>query len=46
MEQQERRRRTILNREIKAFAEKIAEAASTSVRALSLPGRSIMIHVS
>jgi hypothetical protein len=45
MEQQERRRRTILNREIKAFAEKIAEAASTSVRALSLPGHSIIIHV-
>ncbi|KAG6833476.1 hypothetical protein H0H87_006048 [Tephrocybe sp. NHM501043] len=30
MEQQERKRRAILNKEIKAFAEKIAEAASTS----------------
>lgn len=29
-EQQERKRRQLLNREIKAFAEKIAEAASTS----------------
>lgn len=32
MEQQERKRRALLNKEIKAFAEKIAEAASTSVR--------------
>lgn len=31
MEQQERKRRQILNKEIKAFAEKIAEAASASV---------------
>jgi nucleosome binding factor SPN SPT16 subunit len=31
MEQQERKRRALLNKEIKAFAEKIAEAASTSV---------------
>ncbi|KAF8644153.1 hypothetical protein AX16_008680 [Volvariella volvacea WC 439] len=30
MEQQERKRRAILNKEIKAFAEKIAEAASAS----------------
>ncbi|KAF9484717.1 FACT complex subunit SPT16 [Pholiota conissans] len=30
MEQQERKRRALLNKEIKAFAEKIAEAASTS----------------
>ncbi|KAF9567635.1 FACT complex subunit SPT16 [Agrocybe pediades] len=30
MEQQERKRRAALNKEIKAFAEKIAEAASTS----------------
>ncbi|KAF9072976.1 FACT complex subunit SPT16 [Rhodocollybia butyracea] len=30
MEQQERKRRQILNKEIKAFAEKIAEAASSS----------------
>ncbi|KAF9001953.1 FACT complex subunit SPT16 [Cyathus striatus] len=30
MEQQERKRRAMLNKEIKAFAEKIAEAASTS----------------
>jgi nucleosome binding factor SPN SPT16 subunit len=31
MEQQERKRRLMLNREFKSFAEKIAEAASTSV---------------
>ncbi|KIL69574.1 hypothetical protein M378DRAFT_7423 [Amanita muscaria Koide BX008] len=31
MEQQERRRRAILNKEVKAFAEKIAEAGSTSL---------------
>jgi nucleosome binding factor SPN SPT16 subunit len=31
MEQQERKRRAMLNREVKAFAEKIAEAASASV---------------
>ncbi|KAG5645879.1 hypothetical protein DXG03_005026 [Asterophora parasitica] len=30
MEQQERKRRALLNKEIKAFAERIAEAASTS----------------
>ena len=30
-EQQERKRRQLLNRDIKAFSEKIAEAASTSV---------------
>ncbi|KAF8906014.1 FACT complex subunit-domain-containing protein [Gymnopilus junonius] len=30
MEQQERKRRALLNKEIKAFAEKVAEAASTS----------------
>jgi nucleosome binding factor SPN SPT16 subunit len=34
MEQQERRRRAMLNKEVKAFAEKVAEAASTSVRLL------------
>lgn len=34
MEQQERKRRQILNREFKNFAEKIAEAASASVRIL------------
>src|SRR6201999_751924 len=34
-EQQERKRRQLLNREMKAFAEKIAEAASTSVSCLS-----------
>ena len=33
MEQQERKRRVMLNKEFKAFAEKIAEAASTSVSA-------------
>lgn len=33
MEQQERKRRAMLNKEFKAFAEKIAEAASTSVSA-------------
>jgi nucleosome binding factor SPN SPT16 subunit len=32
MEQQERKRRAMLNKEVKAFAEKIAEAGSTSVR--------------
>lgn len=32
MEQQERKRRAMLNKEVKAFAEKIAEAASNSVR--------------
>lgn len=32
MEQQERKRRQMLNKEIKAFSEKIAEAASQSVR--------------
>lgn len=32
MEQQERRRRLMLNKEFKLFAERIAEAASTSVR--------------
>jgi hypothetical protein len=32
MEQQERKRRQLLNREIKSFAEKVAEAASVSVR--------------
>lgn len=32
MEQQERKRRQMLNKEIKAFSEKIAEAASSSVR--------------
>ena len=31
MEQQERKRRAMLNKEIKAFAEKVAEAASSSV---------------
>ena len=31
MEQQERKRRAMLNKEVKAFAEKIAEAASASV---------------
>ena len=31
MEQQERKRRAMLNKEFKAFAEKVAEAASTSV---------------
>jgi nucleosome binding factor SPN SPT16 subunit len=31
MEQQERRRKAMSNKEVKAFAEKIAEAASTSV---------------
>jgi len=31
MEQQERRRRAMFNKEVKAFAEKVAEAASTSV---------------
>lgn len=31
LEQQERKRRQFLNKEFKAFAEKIAEAASTSV---------------
>lgn len=36
MEQQERKRRALLNKEIKAFAEKIAEAASVSVRSLIL----------
>ena len=33
MEQQERKRRAMLNREFKVFAEKIAEVASTSVSA-------------
>jgi nucleosome binding factor SPN SPT16 subunit len=37
MEQQERRRGAMFNKEVKAFAEKIAEAASTSV---SFPARS------
>lgn len=32
LEQQERKRRQMLNREFKAFAEKIAEAATASVR--------------
>lgn len=32
MEQQERKRRAMLNKEIRTFADKIAEAASTSVR--------------
>jgi nucleosome binding factor SPN SPT16 subunit len=32
MEQQERKRRAMLNKEIRAFGDKIAEAASTSVR--------------
>lgn len=32
MEQQERKRRAMLNKEVRAFAEKIAEAASASVR--------------
>lgn len=36
LEQQERKRRQILNKEFKAFAEKIAEAASTSVGDFSL----------
>lgn len=31
LEQQERKRRQMLNREMKAFSEKIAEAASVSV---------------
>ncbi|EKM82850.1 hypothetical protein AGABI1DRAFT_53374 [Agaricus bisporus var. burnettii JB137-S8] len=31
MEQQERKRRAMMNKEVKAFAEKIAEAASTSL---------------
>lgn len=34
MEQQERKRRALLNKEMKAFGEKIAEAASASVSAL------------
>jgi nucleosome binding factor SPN SPT16 subunit len=33
MEQQERKRRATLNKEFKAFAEKVAEAASASVSA-------------
>jgi nucleosome binding factor SPN SPT16 subunit len=37
MEQQERKRRAMLNKEIKAFAEKIAEAASASVSYLARP---------
>lgn len=36
LEQKERKRRQILNKEFKAFAEKIAEAASTSVGDFSL----------
>ena len=36
MEQQERKHREMVNKEFKAFAEKIAEAASTSVSA-SIP---------
>ncbi len=32
MEQQERKRRAMLNKEVKAFAEKVAEAGSASVR--------------
>ena len=36
MEQQERKRRAMLNKEVKAFAEKVAEAASNSVR-ISVP---------
>ncbi len=35
LEQQERKRRQLLNREFKAFAEKIAEAATQSVSELS-----------
>lgn len=32
MEQQERKRRAMLNKEVKAFAERIADAATQSVR--------------
>jgi nucleosome binding factor SPN SPT16 subunit len=39
MEQQERKRRQILNKEIRQFAERIAEAASTSVSSLCLHAR-------
>lgn len=35
MEQQERKRRAMLNKEVKAFAEKVAEAGSASVRLAS-----------
>lgn len=31
MEQQERKRRAMMNKEVRAFAEKVAEAASSSV---------------
>jgi nucleosome binding factor SPN SPT16 subunit len=37
MEQQERKRRLTLNREFKNFAERIAEAASASVRPIAGP---------
>ena len=36
LEQQERKRRQMLNREFKAFAEKIAEASTQSVSVLGL----------
>lgn len=35
MEQQERKRRAMLNKEVRAFAEKVAEAGSASVRLTS-----------
>lgn len=38
MEHQERKRRHMLNKEFKAFAEKIAEAGASSVRILSSRG--------
>ncbi len=34
MEQQDRKRRATLNKEVRAFAEKVAEAASASVKSL------------
>ncbi|KAJ3517783.1 hypothetical protein NLJ89_g277 [Agrocybe chaxingu] len=48
MEQQERKRRAMLNKEIKAFAEKIAEAASTSngeTLELDIPFRELSFEV-
>jgi nucleosome binding factor SPN SPT16 subunit len=41
MEQQERKRRAMMNKEVKAFAEKIAEAASSSVSGSRLTLREI-----
>jgi nucleosome binding factor SPN SPT16 subunit len=46
MEQQERKRRQMLNREFKNFAEKIAEASTSSVSLLMFPSAFVLTPLS